>query len=117
MQLARSLISSDKDNWVKSVIPHAFVMSVTTMLSLWPLIEKDPPYLCPLGKACQGGEAKVYQDPEAFLTHVWEEYYHIHAMAEGGRSREDFVRVAEAPFSLAKTELGNESRMKEGARK
>ena len=117
MQLASRLVTSDKDNWVKSVIPQAFVMSVATLLSLWPLIEAPPPYKCPLGKACQGGESKEFAEPESFLTHVWEEYYHIHAMAEGGRARTDFVDVASAPFSLASMGEARESRMKEGARK
>ena len=117
MQLAGRIISSDKDNWVKSVIPQGFVMSVATLLSLWPLIEAPPPYVCPLGSACQGGKPKNYTDPEAFITHVWEEYYHIHQMAMEGRARGDFVDIASAPFSLGMMEKNDKSRMQEGARK
>lgn len=115
--IAKPMIQSDKDNWVKSVIPQAFVMTAMDLIShVWAEIEKGPPFKCVM-EWHKEAEAK-YDDPEEFLGHSWDELYRVNTVAEGGRGRDDFRGIASAPFSYAS--LGGETLSKGtdiGARK
>lgn len=115
IQLAGRVISVDKDILAKSNIPQGFVMSVATLLSLWAHIESEPPYRCPLADTtkCKGS----FNSAEEFLTHVWEEYYHIHQLSQDGRAISLFADIASTPFAMTKLSEDKESRMKEGNRK
>ena len=109
--LARPLITSDKDNPTKTRIPNGYVMSVVDSIDVWTEIEHPAPYRCP-HPDCK----LTFYDPEAYMDHRWGEVYRVDMISEGGESRDEFVDVASAPWSLGFKEK-DEARMKEGSRK
>ncbi len=109
--IARPLITSDKDNPTKTRIPNGYVMSVVDMIDVWTEIEHNPPYRCPHPDCKQ-----TFLDPEAYMDHRWGEVYRVDMISEHGASRDEYVDVTSAPFSLGYKEKDQE-RLKEGARR
>jgi len=109
--VAKPLVSSDKDNPTKTRIPNGYVMSVVDMVDVWTEIEHNPPFRCP------HPECKLtFYDPEAYMDHRWGELYRVDMISEHGESRQEYVEVTSAPFSLGYKEKEQE-RLKEGARR
>ena len=113
--VAKPLITSDKDNWTKTLLRNGFVMTIIDEVAVWGKLEESPPYTCPLQKsACQ----QQFDDPEDYIQHVFEEIYRINMMTEGGLSRSQFVQVTMTPAAIGvMPDDANDKRMKEGSRK
>ncbi len=112
--VAKPLITTDKDNWSKTLLRNGYVMSVVDLDAVWSTIEKEPPYRCLIRpEYCKF----TTLDPEAFIGHYFQEVYRVNMPNEDGLSREQFVRVTMTPYAIGITEdESGQKRMKEGAR-
>jgi hypothetical protein len=110
--IAKPLISNDKDLWTKTRLHNVFVSTMLDMDAIWGKIEQPPPYHC-IFEHCK----LVFDDPEEFITHEFEDIFRVNAIVEDGKSRDEFVRVTMTPGSIGQQAEADSARMKEGARK
>ena len=110
--VAAPLITNDKNLWTKTRLHNVFVSTMLDMDALWAKIEQPPPYHCIFDHCKQ-----VFDDPEEFIMHEFEDVFRVNQIVEDGKSRDEFVRVTMTPGAIGQLEEKGESRMKEGNRK